>query len=331
MPSVSIIVPTYNRPELLRRALASCRGQTCRDFELIVVNDAGVDVAAIAAEFDAAYIPLAKNRGLAGARNAGVAQAQGIYLAFLDDDDLLLPEHLARLLACATPDTICYSDYWRVTADARIEQVTPEFDYERILHENFIPVNCFLAPRELLVTVGSFDEWLTALEDWDLWLRLSRFCRFHHVAGATCEVHIGRPGESITTSHPFGFSWASLNILHKNMQLLSDRSEFVKRCGENALAALQHLKALLVRQLESGGHDFSAIFGRHDLATAAARLAELREVYRLHGTVFFEVEGYVQLLRGQPTDAQRCFEHAVAVDPTNHSAAAILTLLAAHR
>lgn len=328
MPEVSIIIPTFNRPTLLTRAIASCNEQTFQDLEVIVVNDAGADVAEIASA--AHYLSLPQNRGLAGARNAGLVVATGEYIAFLDDDDLLLPKHLERLLEIATPNTIAYSDYWRVAEGLRVEEKTPEFDYERILTENFIPVNCFLTPRTLIEQTGGFDEWLTALEDWDLWLRLSRTHRFHHVDGATCEVRIGGPGESITTSHPFGFSWASLNILYKNMALLSDRADYVERCRGHAMAALRHLTALLVRQLETGSHDHRAIFGRHDIATAATRLAQLRDLYDCHRSTFFEVEGYAELLRGQLALAKRCFEEALAEDPSNQGAAALLQLLAAH-
>ena len=329
MPKISIIIPTFNRPTLLQRAIASCIEQRFQDIEIIVVNDAGTDVADVAQA--ATYLSLPHNRGLAGARNAGLSVARGEYVTFLDDDDLLLPNHLESLLRAVTPTTIAYSDYWRVAEGLRVEERTPEFDYDRILTENFIPVNCFLAPRQLIEAAGRFDEWLTALEDWDLWLRLSRGYRFHHVSGATCEVRIGAPGESITTSHPFGFSWASLNILYKNIGLLSEDASYGARCRENALAALRHLTALVVRQLETGAHDHRAIFGRHDLATAAERLAQLRELYDCHRSTFFEVEGYVELLRGQLPLATSCFERALAADPSNQGAAALLQLLTASR
>ncbi len=325
MPKVSLIIPTFNRPQLLSRAIESALAQSVQDLQVIVVNDAGLDVANVAS--GATYLSLKKNRGLAGARNAGLELAIGEYVAFLDDDDLLLPNHLENLLKRATPETIVYSDYWRVAGERRVETTTPEFDYQRILTENFVPVNCFLTPRALIEQVGRFDEWLTALEDWDLWLRLSRTRRFHHVPGATCEVHIGGPGESITTSHPFGFSWATLNILHKNITLLSDRADYVEQCRGHALAALRHLAALLVRQLEAGASDHRAIFGRHDLATAADRLSELRQLYDCHPSAFLEVEGYVELLRGRLDDAKYYFEQALSIDPTNQSAAALLELL----
>jgi len=109
---VSIVVPTRNRRNFLRQAMRSAHTQTFRDIELLVVDEASSDGTAemMAAEFPA--VRLIRNgqpRGPGGARNTGVAAADGDWILFLDDDDLLHPEHVAALVKAshATPaDTV---------------------------------------------------------------------------------------------------------------------------------------------------------------------------------------------------------------------------------
>lgn len=97
-PTVSVIVPTYNRPDRLRTALASLGAQTYQDFEIIVVNDAGCEVGSVidacADRHRIMTITHDRNRGLAAARNSGLRAAKGTYIAYLDDDDRYLPHHL---------------------------------------------------------------------------------------------------------------------------------------------------------------------------------------------------------------------------------------------
>src|ERR1035437_10187989 len=91
-PFVSVIVPTYNRPSLLDRALRSILGQTYRRFEILVVNDGGPDVTAVLDELQCGqalrYFVHPSNQGIAAARNTGMREARGKYIAYLDDDDI---------------------------------------------------------------------------------------------------------------------------------------------------------------------------------------------------------------------------------------------------
>lgn len=104
-PTVSVILPTYHRAALLGRAIASVLAQSYRDLELIVVDDAGrpdPDTAAVVAGFAdprLRYLPPERNRGDAGARNRGIEQARGAWLAFQDSDDEWLPDKLALQMA----------------------------------------------------------------------------------------------------------------------------------------------------------------------------------------------------------------------------------------
>src|SRR4030042_5054891 len=98
-PLVSVIVPTYNRPEMLVDCLKSIQYQTYKNVETIVVNDGGVDVKKIIdplnQQIKITSLEHPANRGMAAARNTGIAVARGKYIAYLDDDDSYLPHHVA--------------------------------------------------------------------------------------------------------------------------------------------------------------------------------------------------------------------------------------------
>ncbi len=100
-PSVSVLVPTYNRPARLRECLSAIARQTFRDIETIVVNDGGVPVESVIGEF-ADLAPQLVNqtaqRGHVAARNRGIGIARGRYIALCDDDDVWLPDHLGDLV-----------------------------------------------------------------------------------------------------------------------------------------------------------------------------------------------------------------------------------------
>jgi glycosyltransferase involved in cell wall biosynthesis/predicted Ser/Thr protein kinase len=214
-PAVSVIVPTFNRPEMLREALRSILAQTFRDFEIVVVNDHGLDVQDVIAELDhegrIAYVRHAVNRGLAAARNSGLGVARGRFIAYLDDDDRFYPEHLATLVGALRDggQRVVYGDALRVTQrqqDAgyvtvrRDRPYSYEFDRRRLLIQNFFPVLCVMHERECATAVGGFDESMTSHEDWELWLRMSARFPFAHVPSITCEFTHRIDGTSMTSS-----------------------------------------------------------------------------------------------------------------------------------
>ncbi len=104
-PQISVVMPTYNRADTVSRAIDSILNQTCKDFELIVVNDGSTDGTQTILESYAQKDPrikivVQKNGGSARARNHGVQHAKGEYIAFMDDDDISTPERLEKQLAC---------------------------------------------------------------------------------------------------------------------------------------------------------------------------------------------------------------------------------------
>jgi glycosyltransferase involved in cell wall biosynthesis len=196
LATVSIIIPTRNRHEFLRRAITSVLEQTYQDFELIVVDDASNDnTSQIVAEFKDPRIGFVRHphrKGGSAARNTGIANAKGRYLAFLDDDDEWLPEKLARQMAVlvAGPAELgcVYTGCVMVNrASGKIfNQYRPtkrgDLSHE-LLHENCVgSTSTMLLKRECLERVGGFDETLPSCQDYDLWIRIAQEFEFEVIS-----------------------------------------------------------------------------------------------------------------------------------------------------
>jgi GT2 family glycosyltransferase/glycosyltransferase involved in cell wall biosynthesis/radical SAM superfamily enzyme YgiQ (UPF0313 family)/MoaA/NifB/PqqE/SkfB family radical SAM enzyme/cytochrome c-type biogenesis protein CcmH/NrfG len=201
-PLVSVIVPTYNRPDTLMETLRSIFQQTYQHLEILVVNDAGADIEDVISFMNEdrriTYVKHDRNRGLAAARNTGLKLAKGKYIAYLDDDDLFSPHHLETLVNHleSSKFRVAYTDAYRAHQTKKdgkyviLKRDVPysfDFDENRLLKENYIPVLCILHEKSCLEDVGCFDETLRSHEDWDLWIRLSRKFKFIHLKEITCE------------------------------------------------------------------------------------------------------------------------------------------------
>ena len=201
-PLISVILPTYNRPENLKRALQSLKEQTFQYYEAIIINDGGIDVSSIIETFNEKnnliYLKHEFNKGLPAARNTAIGIAQGKYIAYLDDDDIFYPDHLKVLY-----DTLENSDYQIAYTDSiravyrninnklnltqKEKFVSGDFSLERLFVENYIPIICIMHRKDCLNEVGFFDESLTSHEDWDMLLKLAQKYTFKHIPKITCE------------------------------------------------------------------------------------------------------------------------------------------------
>jgi LmbE family N-acetylglucosaminyl deacetylase len=213
--SISVVIRTKDRPALLREAIDSVRA-TGYPAEIVVVNDGGARV-------DVEGIKLVEHEtslGRAEAANAGVRAASSDFVVFLDDDDLMYPEHLATLAAGATP---CYSDAVSAFAHAKMRIYSRDFDRELLLIDNYIPLPTVLIRRADFLELGGFDPAFDLFEDWDFLIRLAQRARFTHIPRITCEIrHIEGAG-SITMSAPAGsqrFRDAKLQIWRKHAALI---------------------------------------------------------------------------------------------------------------
>jgi glycosyltransferase involved in cell wall biosynthesis len=188
-PRVTVVIPTRNRPTFLGTALSAALRQEEVDLDVVVVDDASTDSpSATLAAFSDPRVRLSRHeerRGVAAARNTGIANASGDWVAFLDDDDVWSPRKLrAQLDEAATQGAeFAYAaaillDEMK-TALAVFPAPDPD-DLPRLLLQNYvIPAGSsnVVAKTDLLRRLGGFDEALHQLADWDLWLRLALAAR----------------------------------------------------------------------------------------------------------------------------------------------------------
>ena len=177
--TVAIVIPCFNQKRFLAKAIESALRQTAPAREVIVVDDgSNEELSGIAARYPAVTFIRQENRGLAGARNAGVRVATSDRMVFLDSDDRLLPNAVAAGLACfeANPEAaFVYGGFDILTGKRReteLQRVTGHHDLVRTNWIGMIATAMF--DRRKLIASGGFDESLGMCEDWDLFLRLSR-------------------------------------------------------------------------------------------------------------------------------------------------------------
>jgi glycosyltransferase involved in cell wall biosynthesis len=201
-PTVSVVVPAFNVEPYIRDCLGSVRVQTMREWECIVVDDGSTDgTAERVAKCGDPRIRLIRqaNKGVSAARNAGLAEARGRYVLFLDGDDLLHREALARLSAGldADPQAVAaYGGVWALFEDGssypqkplqRRRFVSGDLLEALMRWEIFLSVGCTLTRADTARAVGGFDESLRLSEDWEFWCRLAARGPFRFV-GAVPEA-----------------------------------------------------------------------------------------------------------------------------------------------
>jgi GT2 family glycosyltransferase len=181
-PAVSVIIPTHDRWPLVGEAIESVLAQSYRQFEIIVIDDGSTDgTAEKLAEFGS-HLRLIRQpqKGVSAARNRGVTVARGRYLAFLDSDDLWLPEKLKIQTAFMENHAgiqICQTDEMWIRRGLRVnpklKHQKPSGDvFRRSLELCLVSPSAVMMTRELFNRVGGFDENLPVCEDYDLWLRI---------------------------------------------------------------------------------------------------------------------------------------------------------------
>jgi len=181
-PSVSVIIPTFNRGWILKEAIDSVLNQDTSDYELTIVDDGSTDdTPDILGRYgEDIKVIRQSNRGVSAARNRGIAAARGEYVAFLDSDDLWLPNKLAAQLAFfhLHPDAlICQTEEMWIRRGVRVNPRKHHKKPSGMIFEASLSL-CLVSPSAVMIKrvfldeVGMFDEGLRVCEDYDLWLRI---------------------------------------------------------------------------------------------------------------------------------------------------------------
>ena len=215
-PKVSVIIPTYNRANLLPRAVRSVLSQTYLDYEIIVVDDCSTDstpeVVAAWKDERVRYISHSVNRRQSGALNTGIENARGEYVAFLDDDDEWLPIKLGNQIAAleASGPNVGLVYGWLDQSDDQSGRTRPQYrktmsgDVSRELLALRIPgpTITLLVRTKLARDLGGFDETLNVHNDLDFLVRASQLCNIAVLPEVVAIQHVGHGHERMNVDSP---------------------------------------------------------------------------------------------------------------------------------
>ncbi|MBC7005806.1 glycosyltransferase [Photobacterium sp. BZF1] len=211
LPKVTIVTRTYRGREFwLKECIASVINQTYPNIEHVIVEDGGETMKPLVEEAKAAYgenytVRFAgfDKKGRSHTGNQGLEMASGEYCLFLDDDDLIFPDHVEVLVDEMLADPklgAAYSLAWDVHTDVDRSKEVPtykehhfetlpvfhqEFDVETMLRHNYIPIQAILFKKSLYTELGGFDETMEHLEDWNLWTKYALNSTFKFVPKTT--------------------------------------------------------------------------------------------------------------------------------------------------
>ena len=334
-PKVSVLVRTKDRPALLAEALESLRAQELQDFEVVLVNDSDAPV-------EPSVLSRPPGRGIrlvtpgpphgrSRALNAGAAAASGRFLAYLDDDDLHLPGHLAALVAAleGLPGTRA------VFSDCAVVRQTlgPDGRYVdaerqplpagepvpgRLPFVNSIPLVCLMHERALWEECGRFDESFDLFEDWEFLVRLSQRAPLVRVAGVTALYRIRDDGSKATTATPWGgpeARRARLAVYRKHWDLHTPEAEMALvdafRSEIEALSAAERDQRVALQRREFELHDARGAAGelsrRLDEVVAALneRAAQLADARAEAGSLAVERDALAAELHSFGSERER--------------------------
>jgi glycosyltransferase involved in cell wall biosynthesis len=251
---VSVIVPTHNRAHTIRRCLDSALGQTISPYEVIVVDDASTDdttsVVKSISDERLRLITMPSNKGAQAARNVGIKNAKGDYIAFLDSDDEWVPEKLEwqiKEIVRREKPCVIHGAGWIEQENTRELYPVPPlngFVYKKLLaNPNQSPLYpCLLVPKKTLAEIGFLDEQTSAYQEWDLSIALAKQLDFVFIDKPLMIYHI-HGGDSISKNRiKEAEGWQYI--------VKKYRTEILKNVGHRVLA--QHYSQIATLYLNAG-------------------------------------------------------------------------------
>ena len=205
---ISVVIPAYNVEDYIADAIESALSQSYRAGEIIVVNDGSTDnTASILLKFEKSITIIhQKNAGLAATRNRGANEAHGNVIAFLDADDIWLPQKLQTQAEKLNSFDIVYSNRLNFGERGDLPELQSDVSemmegdiWESLLLGNFITASSVVIKKPLFDKMGGFNETFRYCEDWDIWLR----CSENHSVGYCSEplVRYRFRADSLSKNH----------------------------------------------------------------------------------------------------------------------------------
>ncbi len=188
-PLISVVIPTYNRPAFIERACNTVLNQTYKNVEIIIVDDASEvsyeSTLEKIANIDFKYVKHTRNGGGSAARNTGIANASGDFIAFLDDDDEWFPKKLERQLSSLN-DNCKASHCGYITKTKKITRIEQyhEITLKELSENNKLASTSGLLCDKEILAKAPFDASLHRAQDWDIYLRIAQLTNFSYVREA---------------------------------------------------------------------------------------------------------------------------------------------------
>lgn len=296
--NVTVVIPTYNRVSPLKRALNSIARQTVYPAEVIIIDDCSDpavldEVKAIASAFskqlNTTLLVNERNRGANHARNRGLFAAMSDYVAFLDSDDLWLPEKLETQVkaiaeAASADDKPILSATGRYRVDGRGEIIARQFggsvlNGEKIRGSNFIgTLSSIVVDTCIARRIRGFDESLPASQDWDFFIRLSEYVQYVGVADPLC-VYVDDSCDRITQDYRKKLR-GHISIYRNHVRPFKGRASPI---------GAEFLRNLAEDYQELGNKSRAASFYARALAANVRHLGPLKRFLEFSLTAFFRV------------------------------------------
>ena len=248
LTKVSVIIPTYNRAHIVGRSIESALCQTHRDLEILVVDDGSTDqtldaVTPFLRYQQVRYLRHERNKGHQAARNTGIKNSSGDYIAFLDSDDTWISQTIELQLDAINKigaTCVAITGMWVITEGGSKTKFIKKYDgyvYPEMLAAHGPNFCCLLVPIEALRQIGFLDESITAFADWDMCISLSKFYKFTTL-NAPCTLHYENEPNSVT-KNMLQKTLAYERIVDKNH---TDMLQFI---GKRGLARHHRLVAFM--------------------------------------------------------------------------------------
>lgn len=262
-PTVSVIIPTYNRKAVLMRAVESALSQTLSDIEVLIADDGSTDRTEelfAACKDPRVQYHVLPHRGACAARNAGLALARGQYIAFLDSDDVWMPNKLElqkHQLETSGADVVFCAfrrhDGTGVSCFPGPDTPEGQISYQQLLGGNLVSTQTLFGRAECMKRIR-FDERFPRMQDWEYAIRLAKSSRLFYFSDVLAELFV--QSDSISRKPELGLKAIQLlfrkyrrdfaRSMPNTLLMLNTMETFANQCGERYAA--EYLRALSIRR-----------------------------------------------------------------------------------